>query len=305
MRYLIGRWVVSLIFIFILLIGVNPPKVLAGACNFILGGYRDDECVNVRTNSEGLNCPYGGYPYYSCNRSGNQWRYCWGCHASTPGGGPPGVACQGITGNKYISPGDQSIAPAIGQQVTLMPGYQGQSTANPYAFMDGGPGAHLLPNPDTERFTLSVPALANYNVSYSFHSSDPTDNGLNPPAGPNLGSSAVFLCRWGTMITINWYFTPIGCSATPPTGPWTERTPTTATLHWNHGSDETLQLIRVDADRTQVESGCPGGCKVKADFRSLYRGNPDMFCVHIRDKVRGNWRGIAYNMFTCDFKESL
>jgi len=82
---------------------LKPQMSLAGACNEGEPVYNPHECQVAKNNADGLNCEFGGYAYYSCNKVGDIWKYCWGCHVSSGGGCfPPGTIVKTPTGGTPI-----------------------------------------------------------------------------------------------------------------------------------------------------------------------------------------------------------
>lgn len=82
-------------------------QIYAGACNSGFGDYDDGACQTARSNSNGINCPSGSYPYYSCNGTpGGSWSYCWGCHVTGGSDSCPSECRAGSCGSDFSGAAD-------------------------------------------------------------------------------------------------------------------------------------------------------------------------------------------------------
>lgn len=92
---------------------------------------------------------------------------------------------------------------------------------------------------------------------------------------------------------------PPVCTVTAPSNPsvttTSDATSSTAILNWVDGSGGTLQLIRMDDDRTQVETGCPGGCIVSGSIPLTDRRYPAVGAITgLTPNTTYYWRIVEY-----------
>ncbi len=123
-------------------------------------------------------------------------------------------ASRTIKGSKVIMPGNQAIAPAAAQAVSLDGG--SPTTANPYIFSNVSSGNH----------TVSVPNISGYNTGYTLCYNGTT---CHSTTTPTAGNSVVVSVPAGGYADLWWHYTPSGGVTADLKGTvWTNSTRNTA-----------------------------------------------------------------------------